>query len=164
LRRRIIHRKKRWDKFSIKAFFLVCSRLFYQVNRRSTLRVHIKKDQPILLQEQLWNCPKSKWPTRFSRIDHSPATARYGSRNHLAAIPCPSCLPCLAIFQTRPWKTTDKEAKSKCNIPQNSCPVKGVNGKYTLKSQSLINLMKNLMHLPRARLISGMGKLQIWSG
>jgi hypothetical protein len=33
--------------------------------------------------------PKSKWPTRFSRIDHSPAPARYGSRNHLAAIPCP---------------------------------------------------------------------------
>jgi hypothetical protein len=33
--------------------------------------------------------PKRKWPTRFSRIGHSPAPARYGSRNHLAALPCP---------------------------------------------------------------------------
>jgi len=34
---------------------------------------------------------KSKWPTRFSRIGHSPASARYGSRNH----PCRYSLPLL---------------------------------------------------------------------
>ena len=36
--------------------------------------------------------PKSKWPTRFSQIGHSPASARYGSRNHL----CRYSLPRLA--------------------------------------------------------------------
>ena len=33
--------------------------------------------------------PKSKWPTRFSRIGHSPASARYGSRNHLCRYSLP---------------------------------------------------------------------------
>jgi hypothetical protein len=46
--------------------------------------------------------PKSKWPTRFSRIGHSPAPASYGSRNHLAAIPCLvlSALPCIISGKT----------------------------------------------------------------
>ena len=34
---------------------------------------------------------KSKWPTRFSRIGHSPAPARYSSRHH----PCRYSLPLL---------------------------------------------------------------------
>ncbi len=46
--------------------------------------------------------PKRKWPTRFSRIGHSPAPARHGSRNHIAGLPCPvlSALPRIISYET----------------------------------------------------------------
>jgi hypothetical protein len=43
----------------------------------------------------------------------------------LPLFPAPACLPCPAIFQARPWKTTNKGAKIKYTISQNSCLVNG---------------------------------------
>jgi hypothetical protein len=58
--------------------------------------------------------PKSKWPTRFSRIGHSPAPARYGSRNPLAAIPCPLDCPASPYFRQDLGKPQTK--KQRVNI------------------------------------------------
>jgi hypothetical protein len=42
----------------------------------------------------------------------------------LPLFPASHCLPCLALFQARPWKTTDKKAENEYNISQDSSPVK----------------------------------------
>ena len=84
----------------------------------------------ILHQDQLWNCPQKQMadPVFTSRPFF---LLRQGmvAGTTLPLFPASSYLPCPAIFQTRPWKTTDREAKSDNNISQNSCPVKGGDGK-----------------------------------
>jgi hypothetical protein len=42
----------------------------------------------------------------------------------LPLFPASSCLPCLALFQARPWKTTDNKAGIALTLSQNSFPVK----------------------------------------
>jgi hypothetical protein len=62
-----------------------------------------------------------------------------------AVIPCSFCLPCLTIFQTRPWKTTDKEAKSVFTISQNSLFVKEKNPfKFPQRSLTFLKKLRTL--------------------
>jgi hypothetical protein len=52
----------------------------------------------------------------------------------LPVFSAPRCLPCLALFQARPWKTADKQAKSKNNVSQDSSAVKAWMKKIPLNS------------------------------
>jgi hypothetical protein len=68
--------------------------------------------------------PKSKWPTRFSRIGHLLLRQDMVSRNHLAGLPCPilSVLP--RIISGEDWKNNRQGTEIVFNITQNSCFVK----------------------------------------
>jgi hypothetical protein len=66
--------------------------------------------------------PKRKWPTRFSRIGHSPAPARIVAGTILAVLPCLvlSAMP----YSGTTWENKKSKAKSIFNLSHNTFPVK----------------------------------------